>query len=223
LQLTGNSINVTNAGTYFVVVSNSCGTDTAYVNIITESVTAFFTSDVISGNGPLAVNFTNSSSSSAIAYSWSFGDGNSSSSFSPTNIYQNPGVYNVALTVTNANGCSDTYTIQITVLEDPSIINIPNVFSPNNDGINEVFVIENIDDIICYPTNRLEIYNRWGVLVYETEGYDNNTKAFRGISEGRLTVNQSQELPTGTYFYILQYTTSEGRSIKESKYLYISR
>jgi gliding motility-associated-like protein len=100
---------------------------------------------------------------------------------------------------------------------------VHNAFSPNNDGINEVFIIENIDDIRCYPTNSLEIYNRWGVLIYETQGYDNNTKAFRGISEGRLTVNQSQELPTGTYFYILQYTTSEGRSIKESKYLYLSR
>ena len=108
------------------------------------------------------------------------------------------------------------------VLDCGNII-VHNAFSPNNDGINEVFIIENIDDIRCYPTNSLEIYNRWGVLIYENQGYDNNTKAFRGISEGRLTVNQSQELPTGTYFYILQYTTSEGRIIKESKYLYISR
>ncbi|HLF52674.1 gliding motility-associated C-terminal domain-containing protein, partial [Flavobacterium sp.] len=100
---------------------------------------------------------------------------------------------------------------------------VHNAFSPNNDGLNEVFTIENIDDIACYPTNRVEIYNRWGILVYEADGYDNNTKAFRGISEGRSTVNQSKELPTGTYFYILQYSTIEGTVVKESKYLYLSR
>jgi hypothetical protein len=48
-----------------------------------------------------------------------------------------------------------------------------------------------------------------GVLVYETKGY-NNTNAFEGISAGRSTIQQSTGLPTGTYFYILSYTSLDG-------------
>ncbi|WP_158626830.1 gliding motility-associated C-terminal domain-containing protein [Flavobacterium sp. GT3R68] len=109
------------------------------------------------------------------------------------------------------------------IVLDCGNIKVHNAFSPNNDGLNEWFQIDNIEDVICWPTNRVEIYNRWGVLVYEVDGYDNNTKAFRGISEGRSTVSQAEELPTGTYFYVLLYTTTEGTTIKESKYLYLSR
>ncbi|TDE41531.1 hypothetical protein E0I26_16315, partial [Flavobacterium rhamnosiphilum] len=102
---------------------------------------------------------------------------------------------------------------------------VHNAFSPNGDGINEVFTIENIEDT-CYIGNTVEIYNRWGVLVFETRGYDNVTKVFRGISEGRTTISQSSGLPTGTYFYILNYTSVVGgntQTNKKSGYLYLTR
>ena len=99
---------------------------------------------------------------------------------------------------------------------------VHNAFSPNNDGINDVFTIDSIDEIACYPTNQLKIYNRWGILVYETNEYDNNTRAFRGISEGRTTIKQAEELPAGTYFYSLEYT-SNGEKVKNNGYLYLSR
>jgi gliding motility-associated-like protein len=66
-----------------------------------------------------------------------------------------------------------------TVLSCGSVVH--NAFSPNGDGINEKFVIDNIDDTVCYPDNTVEIYNRWGVLVYETKGYNNSTNAFEGF------------------------------------------
>ena len=69
----------------------------------------------------------------------------------------------------------------------------------------DYFEIENITILECYPENTVEIYNRWGVKVYDTENYNNDTRAFRGVSEGRDTVKESAELPTGTYFYILKY------------------
>ncbi|KAB1153318.1 gliding motility-associated C-terminal domain-containing protein, partial [Flavobacterium luteum] len=90
------------------------------------------------------------------------------------------------------------------------VIDVKNAFSPNGDALNEVFTILNIEDRTCFPTNTVEIYNRWGVLVFETNQYDNSTRVFRGISEGRATVNKSAELPTGTYFYIIQYTDGKG-------------
>jgi hypothetical protein len=46
---------------------------------------------------------------------------------------------------------------------------VHNAFSPNGDGVNEMFTIDNIDDTICYPENTVEIYNRWGVLVLKLQ------------------------------------------------------
>ncbi|WP_338648446.1 gliding motility-associated C-terminal domain-containing protein [Flavobacterium sp. KS-LB2] len=104
---------------------------------------------------------------------------------------------------------------------------VHNAFSPNGDGINEKFIIDNIDDTVCYPDNTVEIYNRWGVLVFETKGYNNTSNAFDGISGGRSTVQQSSGLPTGTYFYILNYTSvdNDGKIISNKKdgYLYLTK
>ncbi|MET0760604.1 MAG: gliding motility-associated C-terminal domain-containing protein, partial [Flavobacterium sp.] len=104
---------------------------------------------------------------------------------------------------------------------------VHNAFSPNGDGINEKFIIDNIDDTVCYPENTVEIYNRWGVLVFETKGYNNTSNSFDGISGGRSTVQQSSGLPTGTYFYILNYTSvdNDGKIISNKKdgYLYLTK
>jgi len=107
------------------------------------------------------------------------------------------------------------------------VIHVFNAFSPNGDGINEYFKIENIDDVSCYPDNSVEIYNRWGVLVYEARGYNNGTIVFNGTSEGRTTIKQSEGLPTGTYFYVLNYSSVDdnGQIQTNSKdgYLYLTR
>ncbi|WP_424004477.1 gliding motility-associated C-terminal domain-containing protein [Maribacter sp. IgM3_T14_3] len=87
-------------------------------------------------------------------------------------------------------------------------------------GINDgVFKINNIES---YPDNTVKVYNRWGILVFETQGYDNASRAFRGISNGRVTIQQNKELPVGIYFYIIEYSNDqEGRT--KNGYLYINR
>ena len=104
---------------------------------------------------------------------------------------------------------------------------IHNAFSPNGDGMNDVFVIDSINDLTCYPENTVQIYNRWGILVFETSNYNNTTNAFDGTSRGRTTVNKSDGLPTGTYFYILTYKSLNGnneiQNNKEDGYLYLSK
>jgi gliding motility-associated-like protein len=104
---------------------------------------------------------------------------------------------------------------------------VHNAFSPDGDGMNDKFKIDNIEDVICYPENTVEIYNRWGVLVYETKGYDNVNKVFRGYSDGRVTVDRSTGLPTGTYFYVLNFKSVglQNEIINNSKqgYLYLTR
>jgi uncharacterized repeat protein (TIGR01451 family)/gliding motility-associated-like protein len=121
----------------------------------------------------------------------------------------------------------DSLTIEkASVLGCESIL-VHNAFSPNGDGINEMFVIDGLEDTICYPENAVEIYNRWGVLVFETQNYNNQTNAFDGYSSGRTTVSSSTGLPTGTYFYIINYTSVDLngaiRANQKDGYLYLTR
>ena len=135
--------------------------------------------------------------------------------------YSSHGSHVVHWTFDDGNGNSFTVNQNVNVNQDDIIVH--NAFSPNNDGLNEFFNIENIENTVCFPTNKVEIYNRWGVLVYETDQYDNNSRVFKGISEGRVTIDRAMELPTGTYYYILNYTTSDGEYLSKKGYVYLSK
>lgn len=96
---------------------------------------------------------------------------------------------------------------------------IYNGLSPDGDGMNDFFYIKGIDN---YPENTVEIYNRWGIKVFDTQGYNNTDRVFRGYSEGRATINKNKRLPTGTYFYILKYRAENGTMVDRSGYLYLN-
>ncbi|WP_300978989.1 gliding motility-associated C-terminal domain-containing protein, partial [Flavobacterium sp.] len=141
------------------------------------------------------------------------------------------GDYQLEYKITNGD-CPNRVVINMNVNNDCKVLGcgtviIHNAFTPNGDGLNEIFKIENIDDTICYPENTLEVYNRWGVLVFETKNYNNSTNHFDGVSRGRTTIMQGSGLPTGTYFYILNYTSfdSNGNAVENKKdgYLYLSK
>ncbi len=100
------------------------------------------------------------------------------------------------------------------------VIEVFNAVSPNGDGENDVFYIRGLE---CYPDNSVEIFNRWGNMVFERNQYNNADRAFRGVSEGRVTVNQFEELPEGTYYYIFKYKDFEGNAHQKAGYLYINR
>ncbi|MDR7209159.1 gliding motility-associated C-terminal domain-containing protein, partial [Flavobacterium piscis] len=115
---------------------------------------------------------------------------------------------------------------QNNIEDNPTVLGISgcvikafNAVSPNNDGLNDEF---NIRGIECYPDNTVEIYNRWGVLVFAKDDYDNVNGTFKGISEGRTTIKQSEKLPVGTYFYILKYKDSDAKQHESAGYLYLS-
>ena len=128
------------------------------------------------------------------------------------------------LTNTDNDGDGDPDDPTVVVIEwgvGPAVFEIFNGITPNGDGLNDFFEIRGIAD---YPNNNVKIYNRWGVLVFETDGYNESDNVFRGVSNGRATINQGRELPTGTYYYILTFgaETPEGRS-SYNGYLYINR
>ncbi|MES2565361.1 MAG: gliding motility-associated C-terminal domain-containing protein [Bacteroidota bacterium] len=94
-------------------------------------------------------------------------------------------VYTV--TVVDVNGCSNSDTVTVYVY--PEVI-IPNGFSPNGDGKNDVWQIDFIDQ---FPECEVEVYNRWGEQLFYSKGY---TVPFNGQYKGK-------DLPVGTYYYII--------------------
>ncbi|HEX8017420.1 MAG TPA: gliding motility-associated C-terminal domain-containing protein, partial [Flavobacterium sp.] len=141
------------------------------------------------------------------------------------------GSYTFEYKTTNED-CPKSVSLSLLVNDDCRVLACENVlvhnaFSPNGDGINDFFKIDNIDLTTCYPTNTVEIYNRWGILVFETTNYNNTTNAFDGTSRGRTTIKQSEGLPTGTYFYIITYKSLDGnnnsQSNKKDGFLYLSK
>jgi gliding motility-associated-like protein len=92
--------------------------------------------------------------------------------------------------------------------------------TPNGDGFNDYFRINGIEN---YPDNVLKIFNRWGALVYESEGYGIGNNLFYGVSEGKATILKEKTLPSGTYFYILTFPNNNPGQASYSGYLYINR
>ena len=189
-----NPNNVSTAGSYTLVVTDintGCSiVDT--VSVINQSVQASFISNPISGVAPLLVNFTNTSTGAASS-SWNFNDGNTSILTNPINEFVNTGTYSVVLIAFNSAGtCSSVATAIITV-EDPFFLEIPNVFTPNSDGANDVFTIKSkgIKEIT------LQIFNRWGQKMYEFSG---SKAAWDGLAPSGALV------PEGTYFYFVKAT-----------------
>lgn len=97
---------------------------------------------------------------------------------------------------------------------------VHNLITPNNDTINDVLKISGIEN--C-PNNKIEIYNRWGVKVFETNSYNTTGNVFEGYSQGRTTVNRNETLPSGTYFYFIEILNSTtGELNKLSGYILIN-
>ena len=104
-----------------------------------------------------------------------------------------------------------------TTLEEVKVLN---VITPNGDGVHDELTIIGIEN---YPNNTLRIYNRWGVMVFQTKAYNTVGNFFDGTSQGRATLDSDRKLPTGTYFYILEYGDQEGPMKQDSGYIYINR
>lgn len=92
------------------------------------------------------------------------------------------------LSVSDIDGCTNSDAVNIIVLRVPVI---PNTFSPNNDGINDTWIIKNLQN---YPDSKVQIFNRYGQVVFESKGY---VKAWDGTLKGK-------PLPFGTYYYVIE-------------------
>jgi gliding motility-associated-like protein len=148
-------------------------------------------------SGPLSQLYAfTDTSSGATTWFWDFGDGATSASQNPAHNYPNSGTYTVMQVVTTSDGCTDTIYSEITINEG---IIIPNVFSPNGDGVNDLFYIPNTG----LGDYHIAIFNRWGNKIWETTGTEIRW-------DGRTTAGV--HVPDGTYFYTLRaVSSSEGK------------
>jgi gliding motility-associated-like protein len=121
---------------------------------------------------------------------WDFGDGvGTSTQKDPSYRYRAPGKYTVTLTVTDETGCISTEKLGEFVVAEPSIIGgyIDNVFTPNNDGINDYFGIRyNGREAV-----QINVFDRWGNIVFQSDGL----KSW----DGKLP--SGNDAAEGTYFY----------------------
>ncbi len=113
---------------------------------------------------------------------------------------------------------------------DPTVIILPDVggvlfeifngITPNGDGFNDYFQIDGIDQ---FSNNNVKIFNRWGILIFETNGYNESSNVFKGESNARATIEGDRDVPTGTYFYIITFPDVNPGKDSYSGYLYINR
>ena len=127
------------------------------------------------------------SSISTCEWNWDFGDGTTSNASNPFHTYNETGTYTIQLITRSGLECLDTLEIDVDVVEG---LIVPNVFTPNNDGWNDVFDVRTS----AVGPFKLEIYNRWGSVVYENSSplisWDGTTSA--GV-----------EASSGTYYYVI--------------------
>ena len=163
-------------------------------------------------NNSQVVVFTNFSFN-AVSWLWNFGDGNTSMEESPWHKYESEGKYTITLKVTSKDECTDSsaYKSPIVVDYQTGDIKFPNVFKWNGSGTTGGYWNENqLDDNTFRPffTNvieyKLQIFNRWGVLLYESselqkgwDGYFGNTNlALQGVYVWKVVGRYAD----GTYF-----------------------
>jgi gliding motility-associated-like protein len=151
---------------------------------------ADFTADVLPPDS-LALPFSSvqftDQSSNAVSWFWDFGDGSFSKETNPNHLFSEEGLYAVTLTITDAAGCVDTVQLGPWRIFEPGL-RIPNLFSPNADGVNDVFFIT-YDGADRF---RMEIFDRWGRPVHA-----GTELSWDGIN------GQGDPAVEGVYFYVI--------------------
>jgi len=203
---------------YMIQVTDSFGCSASssfpYTSI---HVKAEFTAEPTEGEAPLEVIFTDKSVR-GFHYTWEFGDDSISVLPDPgTHTYYIPGTYYAVLTIESELTCSDVDTVAIKV--DPSLLQIPNVFTPNEDGFNDYFVPEKKS--LRYID--VQIFAKSGHRVYRYEGSGETLQDWQGW-DGKVNYSE-RRAQAGAYYYVIRAVgyddiEYEGREYRGTVYLY---
>lgn len=187
-----------------VTVTDDCSlsaSDTATVEV--DDAVASFTQELVRHN---AIEFNNTTPNTDEVF-WDFGDTLTSDQEMVTHYYDTAGTYTVTMIVVNTNGCVDSMTQEVTVYP-PLHVYIPNSFTPNEDGVNDIFGVVG-EGYLYYD---LEVFDRWGNRLVSGRFTDEN--AWDGTVHGR-------KVSTGMYVYRLWVQPPIGIEHKETDVLYV--
>lgn len=184
--------------TYSVVGAiGACLSDTSFFKVTVSNISHAdysYSLDTCSGE----ILFLNKSSL-ANSYKWIFGDSYESSLMNPVHTYSESGTFQTMLITNPAKSCSDTLIDEIKYEHNPEgYLFIPNAFTPDGDGLNDVFTINSFHNCKLL---KLEIYDRWGVLIFQNQGYQ---VSWNGRSNGF-------QVPVGVYVYVVNFNDTEKR------------
>lgn len=181
------NVSATNNGTYSVYVSqNNCQSEVSEIEVVVNPLPDFGMTQECLNKEYVLTAIINPEVN--VTFNWTGPNGYSNNQNPITITRAETGSY--SLTITNQNGCFASKAIDVL----RTFCEIPNVITPNNDGSNEEL------DLSGFDVKELEIYNRWGRLVFDQTNYTNE---WRGQS------NKGERLPDGTYFYLITYDNLE--------------
>lgn len=180
-----------------------CYTTETFENLITieaSPVADFsFTPDVLNSINPTA-SFTDLSTGGGTGWFWNFGGEGSSFIRNPTFTFQDTGRHDIMQVVFHPNGCTDTL-IKTIDIEPVVQFFLPNAFTPNYDGKNEVYKPGGLS--AGASAYLLTIWSRWGDKLFETNDPEEGWNGRRD--------NAGQEMPVGVYLCVLQYRDARNR------------
>ncbi|CAG5086886.1 T9SS type B sorting domain-containing protein [Parvicella tangerina] len=173
-----------------------------------DDIIASIVAAPVGGYAPLEVSFAQYSEKGKV--SWDFGDGTSTEEESPTHTFDKYGKYTVTLTITDDSGNQYQDFRVIEVLANSALTKIPNVFTPNFDGVNDVYKVEG-KNIASF---NLAILNSKGEILHQSssmdEGWDGRDKF-------------GDELPTGTYVVVISAKGIDGKKYEHSGTVTLNR
>lgn len=169
---------------------------------------AFISPSIVKGSIPLIVNFENIGNGKINR--WDFGDGKSEKNNpNPVHLYDTPGIYTVLLYSKNTDGVAAVDTVTIEVYGNPSIPVQPSMFSPNGDGVNDLFEFQLIDIAKADVT----IVDVDGVIVYNCGvGCKWDGKDMKG-----------KDVRIGKYYYMIKATALDGKKLEKKGVVNLTR
>jgi gliding motility-associated-like protein len=192
-------VNITNQGWYFVIGTDSencISTDSVYVVVIPNVPAQSAANDIVVCPGESVILTGNGGAS----YNWSGPQG----AFSTDQIVtltsmaiNQSGWYQVI--VTDSNGCLGYDSTYISVENNADCLFIPDLITPDLDGHNDTWEIIGLEN---FQNAEVEIYNRWGNLVYYSSPYNNDWDG--SVNKGATIDGKDGKVPVGTYFYIIK-------------------
>lgn len=195
-SISSNTLNGLSAATYTVTVMYGSGCKAILIDSVTQpaelvsSILSTNVSSAIACDGSITA--SPSGGTSVYTYQWS----NSATGQTLTGLCS--GTY--YFTLTDGHSCTFSDSVSIGFFNNDCLLHIYNMITPNNDGNNDYWFIDCIAD---FPDNHVEIFNRWGNKIWETDKYDNAFNVWEGKNKSGTV------MPEGTYFYVIKLDKKE--------------